>query len=759
MLRNKHDELIKKDGALPGLAALFDEDLLTAKIRALAPFSGLRTLKIDYMRYKPATSCVATLILQFDDGQRHWLAAKALTLTRFEISWRHPKRQKLINNGDPYAPLAIPELGIILSYPQHDRALPGLSLLNASRERDAQLRAWLPDIAAKARLDLNILRYKPERRLLALLRCNGQPWATLRFASDKRYQAMLTGNRLGHATGEIELLAALPEQRLLITRWIEGETLCPEQGDNLTEQDVFQLGGRLASLHGLKIALPDAPLPDGIKDARQVLNTLSVVAPIQQERFTALLTALAKKLTDRLFQRVVIHGDFTVDQVVKRAVGGQLRLIDWDRATAGHPAIDLAAFQARLELQVIEKTLTPYQAGRIVASLHEGYRQQRGHLPPLLADYTALALLQLAAEPFRKRMVGWPQHIAELLQRAGQLMAQSEPLSDPAAALSGLLSKPRIAPLLRQALGLSAAALLQEATLVTHKPGRRAVLAWHWTSAPGELSIIGKYRHKGFEPHGFLVQQALWRNGFSGDSDIIVPEPLAVLEAQNLWLQQQIAGERVTEALSPGSDRLAATGELVGSALARLQHSNAAQRAVAGRRWSVEDELETLRRRLKQAAAARPAWASRIADVCRACERLALALSPTPGLFLHRDFYPAQLLLTQARPGQLAVLDFDLAALGPPSLDAGNYIAHLREQALRDYGDDKALAVHEDAFLAAWLARSAAADIVNISIFTTLALARHIAISLLFPERHHTTARLLELCESRLKRSAERRRC
>lgn len=758
MLRDKH-EPIGKDGDLPGLAALFDEDLLTAKIRALPPFAGLRSLKIDYIRYKPATSCVATLILQFADGQRRWLAAKALTLTRFEVSWRHPRRQKLINNGDPFAPLAIPELGIILSYPQHDRALPGLALLNGSRERDAQLRSWLPDIAVGARLELNILRYKPERRLLALLRCNGRPWATLRFASDERYQAMLTGNRLGHATGEIELLAALPEQRLLIARWIEGETLCVEQAGNLTEQDVFLLGGKLARLHSLKISLPDAPLPDGIRDAWQVLNTLKVVAPIQQEKFISLLTGLAKKLTGRLFRRVVIHGDFTVDQVVKRTVESQLRLIDWDRATAGHPAVDLAAFQARLELQVIEKTLTPNQARRIVAALHEGYRQQRGHLPPLLADYTALALLQLAAEPFRKRTAGWPQHIAELLQRAEELMAQREPPADPSAALSGLLSKPRIAPLLRQALGLPAAAMLEEATLVTHKPGRRAVLAWRWTSAPDELSIIGKYRYKGFEPHGFLVQQALWRNGFSGDSDIIVPEPLAVLEAQNLWLQQHIAGERVTEALSPDNKQLAATGELVGTALARLQHSRAAQRAVAGKRWSVKDELETLRQRLKQAATTRPAWAARIADVSRACEQLALALSPTPGLFLHRDFYPAQLLLTDARPGQLAVLDFDLAALGPPSLDAGNYIAHLREQALRDYGDDKALAVHEDAFLAAWLARSAAADIANISIFTTLALARHIAISLLFPERHHTTASLLALCEARLKHAAARRGC
>lgn len=757
MLQDKDAELVKRDPGLPGLAALLDKEWLTEKVRALSPFDGLRLLQIDYIRYKPGTSCVATLILESAAGQRRYLSAKALTPARFAVSWHHPKRQKLVSEGDPLAPLALPDLCIILSYPQHDRSLPALSLLNASAERDAQLRAWLPEMPAKARLELNILRYKPERRLLALLSCNGKPWATLRFASAGRYEAMLAGNRLGNAIGEIDLLATLPESRLLITRWIEGETLCPEQGGSLPEQDLFQLGARLAGVHHLDMALTDAPSQSGVDEAWQVLNTLRAILPEQAAQFTSLLIGLQTKLDNQVLRRVPSHGDFTIDQVVKRAACGQLRMIDWDRASTGDPAADLATFHARLELQVIEKTLSPLQVSRAVAALHAGYRQQSGELPLQLGDRTALALLQLAVEPFRKRAAGWPGQIAALLLRAGQLMAQHDPSpgEQPATELSGLLNRDSMAEPLRQALGLPAPALLTEVAVLASKPGRRAVLAYRWRSAPHELTVIGKYHHKGVDPRSLLVQQALWRAGFRHDSDIIVPEPLAVLETKKLWLQREVVGKRVTEALLPGDDRLAASGELVGRALVRLQHSAAARSAVAGKTWHINDELHMLRRRLMEAAATRPAWATRIGNVGLACERLAQRLTRTTDLFLHRDFYPGQLLLTKART-QLAILDFDLAACGPPALDAGNYIAHLREQALREHGDIKALVVHEDAFVSAWLKGVAACEIANLSIFTTLALARHIAISLLFPERHPVTAALLDLCEVRLKRHAER---
>jgi len=749
MLQDLDRELACKDSVLPGLAALLDSKLLFARLRNLPQFAGLRTLTIDYLRYKPATSCVATLVLQMADGNRCYLCAKALSTERFPLSWQHPKRQRLVIRQDPFAPVALHELAIILSYPQHDRELPHLRLLNATPERDALLRRWLPE-TGEAALDIKILRYKPERRLLALLSRNGQPFATLRFASAGRYEAMLAGNQLGQALGEISLLAALPDYRLLITRWIEGKTLCPEQGGELSERDVLQTGRRLASVHSRPALIP-ATASSGIAEARRVFNTLRAVAPQQEALFISLLKTLENRLANNVFTATPIHGDFTLDQVVRRTVDGQLRLIDWDRARTGNPAVDLATFQARLELQAIEKTLSQPQASAAVAALHAGYRQQRGDLPPCLAAQVALALMQLAVEPFRKRAGNWAQQLAALLWRAEQLLTEeARQAARPDVALLPLLDKTRIAEPLRQVLGLPPSAVLASAAILACKPGRRAMLEYRWDTAQGELTTIGKYRHKGFNPHGFTVQQALWRDGFNGTGELIVPQPLAALAEEKLWLQQRVAGKRVTDCLTADGGRLAETGYLAGRALVKLQHSLSARQAVAGKTWTIADELAMLRQRLAQAAAARPAWATRINNVGKGCERLAGSFSEATSLFLHRDFYPAQLLLVEGNPARLAVLDFDLAAAGPAALDAGNYVAHVREQALRSYGDDKALILHEDAFLTVWLADAEVGDIANISLFTTLALARHIAISLLFPERHHTTEALITLCEARL---------
>ena len=87
---------------------------------------------------------------------------------------------------------------------------------------------------------------------------------------------------------------------------------------------------------------------------------------------------------------------------------------------------------------------------------------------------------------------------------------------------------------------------------------------------------------------------------------------------------------------------------------------------------------------------------------------------------------------------------------GHAALDAGNYIAHIQELALRLYGGIDALKAHEDAFLRQFLAGSETAKRKEVDIYTTLSLARHIYISTLFDNRKHTTETLLKLCESRL---------
>ena len=750
MLHNKDVELVKEDGLLLGLAVMLDNDQMLDALQTVPQFREVCSLETDYLRYKPATSCAASLILTFTDGRQHYLFAKALTGERFLQSWQHPRRQALRAKNDPFAPVALHSLRIILSYPQQDRGLPHLWLLNASPQRDALFRCWLPELSPTAPIDLKVLRYKPERRLLALLSCEGQPVAVLRFASAGRFDAMLAGNQLGEEAGEIKLLAVVADYRLLITQWIDGETLCPEQGGNLPPDALLMMGRKLAQMHNyhLSPAIGNASR-ESIEDGWRVLSSLCIISPQQGAVFSSLLSTLCAKMANYSCQPALIHGDFTADQVIRRQADGELQLIDWDRAKIGNPAGDLASFQARLELQVIERTLSSQQASCAVAAFQAGYWQQCRTFPLHLNDYVALALLQLATEPFRKRSRDWPQQTAALVQRAQELMT--------ATGLQNLLDKNLMAEPLRLALGLSPSASLEQVNTLACKPGRRAVLEYQWRLPPDGVSwtVVGKYRCKGFNPYGYNVQQALWLGAVS--AEVTVPEPLVTVPALHLWLQRKVVGQRMTDLLSPVNPDLQSLGFLAGQALAKLQFDAAAQLVVAGRLWTIDDELDVLRQRLATAMKLLPTWAARIEKVASDCELLARSLPAAETVFSHRDFYPAQLMIPDDNPAQIVILDFDLATSGPAALDVGNYLAHLHEQALRNYGDINALNAHRQAFLAGWRSEKAQDEYQATDVFTTLALARHIAISRLFPEREWTTERLLALCEERLCKALEKR--
>jgi len=97
-------------------------------------------------------------------------------------------------------------------------------------------------------------------------------------------------------------------------------------------------------------------------------------------------------------------------------------------------------------------------------------------------------------------------------------------------------------------------------------------------------------------------------------------------------------------------------------------------------RHGVEDEvrlleraLESYERTLASPSATVRALVTRVVDALRED-------SARPPVFCHRDFHDKQVLL-DGRGGTL--IDLDLAAAGPPALDPGNMLAHLRLRALK----------------------------------------------------------------------------
>lgn len=324
-------------------------------------------------------------------------------------------------------------------------------------------------------------------------------------------------------------------------------------------------------------------------------------------------------------------------------------------------------------------------------------------------------------------------------------------LADPALPrLPAALDPAAAAPILRERLrawrpGAERWAL-RGARLLRYKPGRRCLIEYGFETPDGaQVALLGKLRAKGADHRTFALMQALRAAGLTdaASDGVAVPEPVALVPELGLWLQRRVAGVPATELLrGPTGPWLAPR---VAAALHRLHALDAAALGVE-RVHTAADELAALARWLPLAAARRPTRAARIHRLLAACTALGPRLAGALAAAIHRDFYPDQLLVGERR---LYLLDLDLCCRGDPALDAGNFVAHLMELALRETGDPDAYRGAADAFLAAFLARHPAAR-ARCDAYVTLTLARHVYLSTELPGRAGVTGALLALCEARL---------
>ena len=275
-----------------------------------------------------------------------------------------------------------------------------------------------------------------------------------------------------------------------------------------------------------------------------------------------------------------------------------------------------------------------------------------------------------------------------------------------------------------------------------HKPGRRCVVEYDFQSK-AKFTLLGKLRAKGLDKRTPQLLEALGRTAFRADSadEISVPEVAGVIPEFRMWLQIKVPGVPCTDLLAqPNGAELA---RRIADAAHKL-HSTA---IASERSHTIADELRILRERLSLVAQIKPAWDSRLERVLNSSAKLGGSLSNPDPCGIHRDFYPAQILVDGRR---LWLLDFDLFCKGDPALDIGNFMGHLTEQSLRTFGDAKALAEQERAMENRFAELSGRAAGLRARAYQTLTLVRHIQLSTEFAQRRPFTERLLELCEQRL---------
>jgi hypothetical protein len=177
---------------------------------------------------------------------------------------------------------------------------------------------------------------------------------------------------------------------------------------------------------------------------------------------------------------------------------------------------------------------------------------------------------------------------------------------------------------------------------------------------------------------------------------------------------------------------------------AALQDDRADRARRAQRR---DADLGSLERRLSVLARERPELSRRL-DALRAdCRRLALSIPTGDQFGIHRDFYPDQVVVGE--DGRLYLLDLDLYSEGTPALDAGNFLAHVSEQAVRHAADPAATGAVVEAFRERWLELAGEKNRWSLEVHTLLSIARHVALSAGFVDRRPWTGAILELAERR----------
>lgn len=316
-----------------------------------------------------------------------------------------------------------------------------------------------------------------------------------------------------------------------------------------------------------------------------------------------------------------------------------------------------------------------------------------------------------------------------------------------AQALDSEFMRPRLDRLLSERHGEEISIIELSAKVVRIKPARRCLiqydLTYHSADELQAVKVLGKVRSRGADHRTYELCRKLWHTTFgaSADDSVQVPQPLGLIPELNMWLQYVVDAEPLQSHL----DSLNADSAFysAGAALFELHTRGPMPDRTHGR----GDEISVLAEQLRSVAGELSYYSGRIQRILDACEALIESLPHCTSVPIHRDFYPDQVLY---KSGSVWLLDFDLYTSGDPALDLGNFVAHLQEVSLRRFGRSYRYSHLEHAFLAGY--RNASGKDLSLSVpaFTTLTLARHIAISRRNRARHHTTSALIQICEGRL---------
>lgn len=648
MLSPADAALVARDPDLPGLAVLLDDD-------ALPSLLGVPVVR-RYVRYKPGTSCVLGATADLPTG------AADVLVTAYDVDGG-AKLAKTADRAPAGTVLASdPERRLLAVTAAADRDLPALALVTAPRRRRRLLSSLLPDLSPVGAARLSTLSYKPMRRWVGLLSPQGGPPLVLRAYRPEDAAAAVAALRslAGGSPRTPRLLAADEGLGLLVLEYLPGRPLDELLAAGGAPAGVLADAGRaLAALHGRSASGLAVHGPaEAAAAVRAAAATVGVLLPQLHDRAARLAEELSARLSRVHSQPVVLHGDFSADQVVVDHDAG-VALLDLDRAAVGDAAADVAGLYAALVAEQVPGRRARLSPGDVVGEVLAGYATVRTAPEPVaVAAHAAALLLRRVADPFRLCATSWPESANSLLDAALTVSARGLDVPRRRPATDLLAADPLAVPPDDLLAGLLGSPVVLE--VLKDKPGRRRTSR---ATGPDGTAIV-----KVYASDRAVVVAARVGSLQVGPAEPVVPRVLLCDEQRHVVVLSEVPGRPYRQALLADDTAVSAR---VGQALGGWHTAYRGQVPVALRAHTVEREVATL---LERAAAA----PSAVADAVRR----AVSLLDAPweaATVVHRDLYEEQVVIGS----QVGLLDLDDAAAGPGELDLGNLLAHLRLLALR----------------------------------------------------------------------------
>ena len=463
--------LIARDTDLPGLGLLLDEEALLDEVGRQMPAADVACIRIDYLRYKPGTSCMAGLRVIDTLGRTQHAFARALTASNPDWEQHAARLQKRAALDGRFSAHVLPRTRLLLASAVHDRRITALgTLLNTPGTLGGT--DPLPDDLGidqhlyEREIQAHVLRYKPERRMVLQLRQGSRQVGVLRACTEREFPATEAGARLARAFQGTAPLAVGATRHFLVMPWQRGQSLDMLGSDTaravqelsahgeVPPADMPQLdlglfadiGLRLGELHEARIAHPvHRAVADDIDAVTRAATSIARLLPALGERVHRLAdrTAQALQQAGTSWQPCITHGDLSLEQMVRDPLG-QLQFIDWDSAALGDPMVDAGSLLARLATQYLGRSRTAPTTealADLIDTVHDALARgldASSALPAALSAraphtrrragwHTVAGLLRLAPEGFRRRRPSWPEHMEQIVALAEHLAARLQP--------------------------------------------------------------------------------------------------------------------------------------------------------------------------------------------------------------------------------------------------------------------------------------------------------------------------------------------